>query len=78
MTSSTMSHDVTSTKNLTTSREVAAMVDRLKTRVCGMGGCLQEPFVQLSFLTLPVIPSLKITDRGLVDVDASRLVSPML
>ena len=32
------------------------------------------PFMTLSFLALSVIPSLKITDRGLVDVDAFQLV----
>jgi adenine deaminase len=32
-------------------------------------GChLKEPFMALSFLALPVIPALKITDKGLVDV----------
>jgi adenine deaminase len=29
----------------------------------------------LGFLALPVIPSLKLTDRGLVDVDRFELVS---
>lgn len=39
------------------------------------GGCpLVEPFLQLSFLALPVIPALKITDKGLVDVFASKLI----
>jgi adenine deaminase len=34
-------------------------------------GCrVGAPFMALSFLALPVIPSLKLTDRGLVDVDA--------
>jgi adenine deaminase len=33
-------------------------------------GCqLREPFMHLSFLALPVIPELKMTDRGLVDVN---------
>ncbi len=33
-------------------------------------GCeLSEPFLQLAFLSLPVIPSLKLTDQGLVDVE---------
>ncbi len=33
-------------------------------------GCvLDEPFLQLAFLSLPVIPKLKLTDRGLVDVN---------
>lgn len=43
------------------------------------GGCtLVEPFLQLSFLALPVIPDLKITDKGLVDVMASALVPVLL
>ena len=34
-------------------------------------GCpLPEPFMALSFLSLPVIPELKLTDRGLVHVQA--------
>ena len=33
-----------------------------------------NPFLTLSFLGLSVIPSLKITDRGLVDVDRFELV----
>jgi adenine deaminase len=38
-------------------------------------GCeLASPFQSLSFLALSVIPSLKITDHGLVDVDRFRLV----
>ena len=35
---------------------------------------IDAPFMTLSFLALSVIPSLKITDRGLVDVDAFALV----
>ncbi len=38
-------------------------------------GCvLENPFMALSFLSLPVIPKLKITDRGLVDVTKFSLV----
>jgi adenine deaminase len=38
-------------------------------------GCeLPEPFLQLAFLSLPVIPSLKLTDRGLVDVDRFEMI----
>lgn len=40
-----------------------------------MGCPLDEPFLQLAFLPLPVIPHLKITDRGLVDVDRFELVA---
>jgi adenine deaminase len=39
-------------------------------------GCkLDSPFQHLAFLALSVIPSLKLTDRGLVDVDRFELVS---
>lgn len=35
---------------------------------------LHEPFLQLAFLALPVIPNLKITDRGLVDVSRFEII----
>jgi adenine deaminase len=38
------------------------------------GITLQDPFMALSFLALPVIPDLKLTDRGLVDVKAFKMV----
>ncbi|MDJ0810019.1 MAG: adenine deaminase [Desulfobacterales bacterium] len=38
-------------------------------------GCpLKDPFMTLAFLALPVIPALKITDQGLVDVDRFSVV----
>jgi len=37
-----------------------------------LGTTLPQPFLALSFLALPVIPSLKITDHGLFDVDNFR------
>ncbi len=40
-----------------------------------LGSDLADPFMHLSFLALAVIPSLKLTDRGLVDVDAFQIVS---
>ncbi|MFC7066398.1 adenine deaminase [Brucella rhizosphaerae] len=39
-----------------------------------LGSVLEEPFLQLAFVALPVIPHLKITDRGLVDVDKFEFV----
>jgi len=47
----------------------------LRTAVGEMGCVLDEPFVQLAFLALPVIPHLKITDLGLVDVDRFELIN---
>jgi adenine deaminase len=39
-----------------------------------LGSSLHDPFMAMSFLALPVIPSLKLTDHGLVDVDKFELV----
>ncbi|APV44338.1 adenine deaminase [Dehalogenimonas formicexedens] len=39
-----------------------------------IGVRLQAPFAALSFLALPVIPELKLTDLGLVDVNAFKLI----
>ncbi len=47
----------------------------LRSAVQSMGCTLSEPFLHLAFLALPVIPHLKITDFGLVDVDRFELVS---
>jgi adenine deaminase len=40
----------------------------------GLGSLLHDPFMAMSFLALEVIPSLKITDQGLVDVERFRPV----
>ncbi|SHJ19655.1 adenine deaminase [Wenxinia saemankumensis] len=39
-----------------------------------LGVALEEPFLQLAFLALPVIPALKITDRGMVDVNRFEII----
>ena len=39
-----------------------------------LGVTLNEPFLQLAFLALPVIPALKITDRGMVDVTKFEII----
>ncbi|MGE4481557.1 adenine deaminase [Acidocella sp.] len=46
---------------------------RIATRA--MGCPLGEPFLHLAFMPLPVIPHLKITDMGVVDVDKFELVA---
>jgi adenine deaminase len=46
----------------------------LRAAVQAMGSTLSEPFLHLAFLPLPVIPHLKITDFGLVDVDRFELI----
>ncbi len=54
--------------------DVTQSLHRLKGMTADLGCPLEEPFLQLSFLALPVIPSLKITDKGLVDVTRFALV----
>ena len=39
-----------------------------------MGVDVAAPFMTLSFLALSVIPSLKITDQGLIDVERWQIV----
>jgi len=53
--------------------EVEQGLRRLRAAVVAMGTTLLEPFLQMAFLALPVIPHLKITDKGLVDVDEFEL-----
>ena len=43
-------------------------------KVSKLGCSLSAPFMTLSFLALPVIPELKITDYGLVDVGKFNFV----
>ncbi len=54
---------------------VRTKLETLRTAVRDLGCPLPEPFLQLAFLPLPVIPHLKITDRGLVDVDRFELIT---
>ncbi len=46
----------------------------LRAAARSLGVELEEPFLQLAFLALPVIPHLKITDHGLVDVDRFEVI----
>jgi adenine deaminase len=46
----------------------------LRVAARGLGVTLEEPFLQLAFLCLPVIPHLKITDMGMVDVDRFEII----
>ena len=58
--------------------EVDTKLKELQITVKKMGCRLGAPFIQMSFLSLPVIPSLKITDKGLVDVDAFKIIEPLV
>ncbi len=49
--------------------------DALLESVQHTGCTIEDPFMPLSFLPLPVIPKLKLTDLGLVDVEQQRIVT---
>jgi adenine deaminase len=53
---------------------VRQQMDDLLKAAHNLGSPLHDPFMALSFLALPVIPKLKLTDHGLVDVDQFKLV----
>jgi len=54
--------------------QVHERLSSMERRLAGMGVSIAAPFMTLSFLALSVIPELKITDRGLVDVARFELV----
>ena len=54
--------------------DVAEGIDDCIDAVHDLGCQLKDPFMTLSFLCLPVIPELKLTDKGLVDVAKFQLV----
>lgn len=53
---------------------VRESLEHLRIAAMSLGCTLQEPFLQVAFLPLPVIPHLKITDRGMFDVDRFALI----
>jgi adenine deaminase len=55
-------------------RDVAEGIDDCIDAAHDLGCQLKDPFMTLSFLCLPVIPELKLTDKGLVDVAKFQLV----
>ncbi len=57
--------------------EVDAAERRANEATRALGTAVDHPFMTLAFLALPVIPELKLTDRGLVDVAQFRHVSPL-
>jgi adenine deaminase len=54
--------------------KVRDTLHRLRQAAYALGTTLEEPFLQVAFLPLPVIPHLKISDRGMVDVGRFALI----
>ena len=53
---------------------VVSQLGKLEQVAVDLGARLPSPFSTLSFLALPVIPELRLTDLGLVDVNEFKLV----
>lgn len=58
--------------------QVASGLQQCLAAAHDLGSRLADPFMALSFLALEVIPELKLTDRGLVDVDRFEFVPVIL
>jgi adenine deaminase len=55
-------------------KEVAALYTQISLTVNDMGSKLKAPFMTLSFMALLVIPHLKLSDKGLFDVDFFKII----
>ncbi|GAG01569.1 unnamed protein product, partial [marine sediment metagenome] len=53
---------------------VVSKLEELERLARDLGTTLASPFASLSFLALPVIPELRLTDLGLVDVNEFKLI----
>ncbi len=53
---------------------VVKQFEEIETKARELGCVLAAPFSTLSFLALPVIPELRVTDKGLVDVIAFKII----
>jgi adenine deaminase len=57
---------------------VSNQIEELKKAWNNLGSTLPSPYVALSFTTLSVIPELRITDKGLLDVVHFKFVNPLI
>ncbi|MDY6986130.1 MAG: adenine deaminase C-terminal domain-containing protein, partial [Candidatus Thermoplasmatota archaeon] len=54
--------------------EVSESMQNINEHAASLGCELDEPFMTLSFLTVPVIPKLRVTDMGLIDVSRQKRI----
>ena len=57
------------------SESVIDQLDELNLAYAGLGGRLASPFMALSFISLPTVPELGLTDKGLIDVQTRSIIS---
>ena len=60
-----------------TLEKVVKALEELDAAAEKLGCCVDSPFSVLSFLALPVVPELKLTDMGLVDVEMAQFLEPV-
>ncbi len=53
---------------------LAEKLEKVENKIKELGCNLRSPIISLSFIALPVIPKLKLTDLGLVDVEKFEIV----
>lgn len=58
--------------------DVVRLNKELNNALNNLNPAISESFMALAFLALPVIPHLKITDHGLIDVDIFEKVNPVI
>jgi adenine deaminase len=58
--------------------EVNAALERITGIAEGLGCKIPAPFMTLSFISLPTVPELGLTDRGLVDVRKHALIESLI
>jgi adenine deaminase len=58
--------------------KVIAALENLNQIYRELGGTLPAPFMTISFIGLPTVPKLGLTDMGLVDVLNHKLISPIV
>jgi adenine deaminase len=56
--------------------QVIENLENINNRYRELGGTLPAPFMTISFIGLPTVPELGLTDKGLVDVLEYKLISP--
>jgi len=57
--------------------EIAEETEKLLVRAAALGCTLPDPFMTMSFMSLLVIPKLKLGDRGLFDAERFEFVDPV-
>ncbi|MCB0155453.1 MAG: adenine deaminase [Anaerolineae bacterium] len=58
--------------------EIIQQLEQLNELTRSLGGSLPAPFMTLSFISLPTVPELGLTDKGVVEVRTHRLISPFV